>query len=480
MQESNFKKEVLVDFIQMTILFLASIVAVYKVSNTARDLFFFIPLILAFRSKKDYFWFAYFFILVNSPASFFVNRYQDAIFRLPYYAVIPQFSLTPIDIFLFISIFKAIKTKVKVKFFLNKPLEFLLIYLIFISIPVSFLLGTEFKSFINSLRSFFFYGIIFSYLRLITSREEILKFGYLTVPITMLIIFDQLFILNTANPFISLFDPSMQGAVVLNNLTMEIRAIMEGVLIVFYTLIFGFQISNNRKYEIFPGFANIPIFLAMGCYFLSATRAWMMMGSVALIGYIFMSAKGLKFTLQVSIIGVILISILLSSGFIDTKSIESITTRFGELGKMAESGNLNQGTFADRIQNDIPQVLRGLENSPVLGVGLSDYMKKYYTSDVGFMNTILIYGIIGFPLFLFFFFRYMFQLNSLRKKDKFDQLDKNILISLLLGFSGMLMGYFFTWDFFSFFPEKVFFVSIMFASGDLVLELNERKEIGIS
>jgi hypothetical protein len=476
MQETNFKRDVLVDFIQMTILFLASVIAVYKVSPTFRDLFFFIPLILAFRSKKDYFWFAYFFILINAPASFFVNRFQDAIFRLPYYSIIPKFSLTPVDIFLFISIFKAIKTKVKVKFFLNKPLEFFLFYLLLVSIPVSFFLGTDFKGFINSFRSFFFYGIIFSYLRLITSKEQIIKFGYLTVPFTILIIFDQLFLLNTGNYFITLFDPSMLGFKVLNNLTMEVRAIMEGVLIVFYTLIFGFQISNIRKYEIFPGFANVPIFLAIACFFLSATRAWMMMGSIAIIGYIFLSAKGMKFTLQVSIIGVFLVAILISSGFIQQKSIDSIATRFGELGKMASSGNLKQGTFADRIQNDIPHVLKGLTNSPVLGVGLSRYMKRYYSSDVGFINTLLIYGIVGFPIFLFYLFRYMFFLNRYRKEPRFDPLEKNILISLLLGLCGMMIGYFFTWDFFSFFPEKVFFVSIIFATGDLVIEMNARGE----
>jgi hypothetical protein len=58
MQESNFKKYVITDFMQMTALFIASVIAVYKLNHSLRDLFFLIPLALAFRSKNDYFWFA--------------------------------------------------------------------------------------------------------------------------------------------------------------------------------------------------------------------------------------------------------------------------------------------------------------------------------------------------------------------------------------------------------------------------------------
>jgi len=475
MQESNFKKEVVVDFLQMTALFIASVIAVYKLNHTLRDLFFLIPLLLAFKSKKDYFWFAYFFILINAPASFFVNRTQDAFFRLPFYSVISSFSFTPMDLFLFISIFKAFQTNVKIKFKLNKPLEFFLFYLLLVSIPVSFFLGTELKPFVNTLRSFFFFGIIFSYLRLIKNKEEIIKFGYLLFPYTILIIFDQLFLINEGSRFISIFDPSMVGIFVKNSISGDIRAVVQGILIVFYVLMFGFQIAHQKKYELFPGFSSIAIFIPIGIFFLSATRSWMMIGVIAILGYIFLSAKGHKLAIQISILGAVLAIGLVSSGFIDKEFVGNITKRYEELGKIAKTGNLKQGTFADRIENDIPKVLKGVEYSPVLGVGMSRYMKRYYSNDVGFMNTLLIYGIIGFPIFLFFLFRYMFLLNRFRKSNYFDQLERNIFLSLLLGFAGIMTGYFFTWDFFSFYPEKVFFVSIIFATGDLVLELHERE-----
>lgn len=474
MQKNSFKRDVLIDTTQMIGLFIASVIAVYKTNSTIRDLFFLLPLILAFRSKKDYFWFAYFFILISAPSSFFVNRTQAAMFRLPFYTIIPKFSLTPMDIFLFMSIFKAIKTTVKIKFHFNKPLEFFLFYIILISIPVSFLLGTQLKPFINTMRSFFFFGIIFSYLRLITSKEEILKFGYLLFPFTVLIIIDQLYVINMGSRLISIFDPRMIGIFAKNSISGDIRAVVQGILIVFYTLIFGFQISNNKKYEIFKGFSTIAIFMPIASFFLSATRSWMVIGFIAILGYIVLSAKGIKFAVQMGLIGSVLVIGLFASGFIEQDFIDNINERYFELGKIASSGNLNQGTFAGRINEDIPKVLKGVSYSPVLGVGMSKYMKQYYSNDVGFMNTILIYGFIGFPVFLFFLFRYVFLLNKYRMSDRYDIVEKSIFISLILGFAGILAGYFFTWDFFSFYPEKVFFVSIVFATGDLVLELHDR------
>jgi len=198
------------------------------------------------------------------------------------------------------------------------------------------------------------------------------------------------------------------------------------------------------------------------------------LGFIAILGYIVLSAKGIKFAVQMGIIGTILVIGLFASGFIEQEFIDNINERYFELGEIASSGNLRQGTFAGRIDDDIPKVLKGVAHSPVLGVGMSQYMKKHYSNDVGFMNTILIYGFVGFPVFLFFLFRYVFLLNKFRQSESFNNTEKNIFISLILGFTGIIAGYFFTWDFFSFYPEKVFFVSIVFATGDLVLELHNR------
>ena len=474
MEANNFKKEILTDFIQMSVLFVCSVYVVYFTNPLIRDLFFIIPLVLAFISKKDYFWFAFYFILISSPASFFVNRTQDALYRLPFYSITAGFSFSPMDIFLFIVIFKAFRTKVKVKFLLNKPLEFFFFYILIISIPISFMLGTELKPFINTLRSFFYYSLLFSFLRLIKNKEELLKFGYLMIPYTILIIIDQFYVINQNSNLISLFDPSRIGVFVRNSISREVRAVVQGVLIVFYCLIFGFQIANSRKYEIFPGFSSVVIFMAIGSFILSATRSWITIGIVSLIGYIIMSSKGLKFAFKTFSVGGLLIIAMLSSGIIQIEFLENIFQRYAVIGNVATTGSLRSAdTFSGRIDEDIPRVMKGVNESPILGVGLSKYLKTYYSSDVGFMNTLLIYGFIGLPVFIFFLFRYIYLLNLFRKEKRYSILEKDVFISLIIGFAGMLTGYFFTWDFFSFFPEKVFFVSIVFATGDLILDLHE-------
>ncbi|MFN8258862.1 MAG: hypothetical protein U0W24_24455 [Bacteroidales bacterium] len=475
MKETTFKREVYIDFIQMSALFLGSVISVYKAGPTIRDLYFLIPLALAFKSKKDYFWFAYFFILISAPNGLFANRTQAAMFRLPFYGV-SSFSFTPMDVFLLMSIFKAFQVNKRVKFFLNKPLEFFFFYLLLVSIPISFVLGTELKPFVNTLRSFFFYGIIFSYLRLVKDKEEVLKFGYLLLPYSFLVIFDQLYLVKTGNRFISLLDPSMLGLFARNSMTGGVRAMVQGILIVYYTLIFGYQIYNNKKYEVIPGISIVAILLPNAIFILSATRSWMTIGFITIFAFMAMSSKGLKLAVQAGTIGVLMFIALLSTGVMDMEFLDSIYQRYAVVGDVARSGSLqNADTFNNRIEQDIPKVLKGVAFSPVLGVGMSQHIKTYYSDDLGFMNTILIYGFLGFPIFLFFLFRYLFQCNRLRKHSAYDLTDKNIFMSLILGILGMMAGYFFTWDFFSFFPEKVFFVSIVFATGDLIINFQERE-----
>ncbi len=155
------------------------------------------------------------------------------------------------------------------------------------------------------------------------------------IPFTILIVFDQLYVINMGSRFISLLDSSMLGVFVKNSISGDIRAVVQGILIVFYTLIFGFQISNNRKYEIFPGFSNIAIFLPIASFFLSATRSWMMIGVLAILGYVVLSAKGLRFAIQVGTIGTFLVIVLFSSGFIEQEFVDNINKRYFEVGKMA-------------------------------------------------------------------------------------------------------------------------------------------------
>ena len=74
----NNSKVLAKDILGIIILFLLSILFVYKIGGYFKGIFFLFLLYLSFRSTKDYFWFAFFFVLINTPAFFFAQASLDA------------------------------------------------------------------------------------------------------------------------------------------------------------------------------------------------------------------------------------------------------------------------------------------------------------------------------------------------------------------------------------------------------------------
>lgn len=481
-KEQSFKASIGQDFIQMTILMLASVVAVYKSPSFVRDAFFLVPLYLAFKSKKDYFWFAYFFLLLQTPVYFFITKTQADLFRLPFYTIANGLSFTVSDLFLFVSLYKAYKSTEIRQFFFSKPLGFFIYYILFLSIPVSMVIGVDFGSFMNSLRSFFYYGFIFSFVKLIKDPKDIILFGYLLAPFCIGELVDQFHYLVTEKHLIQLMESRIEIKKHLASVSGGVRILPSGLMVMFYTIIFGGQIQGNKKYELFRGLGGILMLIVFLSFVLSNTRAWLTMAGVAIILFNVISGTLIKTVLQSSILVVLLISIVFYFGWIDFKFLEGVFERYSVVFNIIGGGTeglndyRNLDTFADRINNDIPRVLEAASVSPVIGVGLSRVYFENYSSDVGFVNTILTYGYIGFIFFLGMFLKLIYKLNQERKKvKKFNFLERRLLSSVFVAFSAIIVGYITTWDFFTFFPWKIFTVALLLGIADNVYSINSNR-----
>ena len=212
-KEIGFKKQVGIDMLQMIGLFLASVYFVYFSSPLLRDLAFLIPLFLFWRSKKNYFWFAYFFILVNAPIGIFGNYYFAAEYRLPIYSVLPSMGFWVADLFVILALIKAILRGEKKEIVLAKPLKLLLVYLILITLPLTFIFGTDVATFANSLRSIFYYSVVISFFWLTNEIQDIYKFGYLLLPFAVLVVYDQLYTVMNGHHIISQIDNNFENVV---------------------------------------------------------------------------------------------------------------------------------------------------------------------------------------------------------------------------------------------------------------------------
>ena len=465
-------KNLFTDFWQMILLFSFSVYAVYYAPSFVNYAFFLVPLVLFWFSKKDYFWFGFYFILINAPAYLFYESSSEAVNRLPLYSLTSGISFSVFDLFVLISIAKVFKVNKFKSFTLTKSLRFLLLYLLFISIPMTIILGMEESSFFNNVRPFTYYLVVISFYFLIDDIKDVYKFGYLLVPYLLLIIFDQFFLITTGQLFISIVDPHTSRIVVDDSITGGIRAMFGGEILVFYVFLFGLQLTLMKKYEIFKGLSYLIIFIAFASIIISQTRSWLVMTAVVMFSYLLSNKNAVSNIFKLSIISGLIVIVLFSTQLISVDYfIDKIWPRFSSFFTAIKEGSLSEfDTAGSRIKSDWPHSIEGVMHSPVLGVGFSGKFRYYVNNDLGFINTILIFGFVGFLFFLNFIFMFFKKLNQYIK-DHLQNIDSQVVIkSIKVIFIGMLVGYATTFDFFTVRQiERIFFVSIVIASGEIAI-----------
>ena len=455
----------------MVTLMTVTFVLVYFVTGPIRNLLFLPILILAFRSKNDVLWIAYLFLLINAPAFFFGRSSADAAFRLPLYQLASGFSLAISDLLLFILIYKSYN-----RWFKEKKLEvasnikYIGIYFLIVSLPFTFTLGATLADFVNKLRFISFYAMVPIFFTLVNTKEKIYRFAYLIIPFITIILIDQLHVVARSVHLVEYFDPGARS-VAANSQTGGIRPIPGGDLIILFAMIMSLFIE--KEYHLFRGFKDIVFSIGILSFFISATRALLAMGIILFLVNAFLSKNSVKNVVTVIAGAIVVLQLLVFTGLMDPEIVNASLKRFELFAKLFQQDSnpyMNTGldTYDHRLEVEVPKVMHGISYSPVFGVGLSKYFSKYYNSDLGFHNTILFFGYVGFILFLSIIASIFLNLNHFRKKVSSPHV-KNQLHVMIAAWAAIMTGYAFTWDFFNFYPSKVMFVSLLLVIPDLTL-----------
>lgn len=477
--KAAFSKEVVQDMLQIIACFAGAVFAVYYAPNAVNLLYFLGLMGLFWFSKKDYFWFLFFFVLMNTPGHLFFESSAGALKRLPLYKFLPGLSLSVYDLFILVSLAKVYyhRHNIGKRFSVATPAKFILFYFLLVSLPLSFIIGFEHTgtSFFNNFRPYFYYVLTLSFYFLVGSKtEDIYKMGYLTVPFLFFTIFDQLFLLTTGKLFISIINPETIRYIVTNTVTGGARAYFSGFLLLFYGFLFGLQLRMNSKYELISGTGYLIIILTFTAFVLSATRAYLMMPLMVFVGYVFYSKKAgpdlVKLSLATVLFGVIFFSLNLISW---ESFVQGIWPRFEAFFTVIfGSGELQKfDTVASRLESDLPELWEAVNYSPILGAGFSGWFRKYINDDLGFLNTVLVVGWVGFALFLNFFVFFLIKLNRWASKKYADKDSKVILNSIAMMFFGILLGYATTYDYFTVMQtERIYFISLLLGSAEVAAQ----------
>ena len=464
-QSTHVIRELLV----MIALLAMSFFVVYLTSPDISRVFFIVLLLAFVLTKENHFWFAYFFILAQGPGYLWADYSGLSQYRLPMYTPVAGMTFTPIDLFVLVAFAKALFAGRKTEMRITPLMLAFLIYAAICVVITALLFGTDIDVMAWNLRWVFYYTLIISFLFLVRKKHEVHQFILLIFPAVFFILFTQIYYVISGAEFINLFDPGFRG-VMLNTVTGQLRPVMGGVLLVFFCFVSALLLLLEDDHRIPKIILYLVVVTSFLSVFFSATRIWFVIFSIVFLGYVLVSKKKLT-----SILGVTSLLLLVAGGLIyagivpEQLLVESSWARVSQIFDMAKGDFFAAQTAMNRISVQLPVIVNTIKQSPLVGFGFSFITMRQYDDDFGFLNTILMFGFIGFVFFLFFFYRLIALFRSALKRMTRDNPYRARLRMMSVIWLSILVGYLSTWDFFTMYFYKVFFVAIVIALSEYLL-----------
>lgn len=406
--------------IALFIYLIAATILVYYVPVGLNRLLFLLFLILFYRSKKNYLWIAFLFIIIEQPGGLFSGGLRNDQLRLPIYSIMPGFSFAFEQLFVLTALVKA--RKMRVRFspvpFLRQNLYRLGMYFLWLLV-VTIALGVSFDSLRILYKVIVNLTLFYSLFFLIHEKREFVSFFRLIFPFALIAFFLQLQSITVGHQLITAFKPDvLNTAGVLGNFESQRPIEMSGLLLLTFFGSLYFLTDSKKQFQ-----KNYLLLVNIVSYFaiiITATRSWV----IALTGgyiltLLFIPSQSTRLLLKYSLI-IILIVVLLFSFVLFKNQYDSAMERITTIGLLAK-GDITAGGTLQRYDKRAPAVLNAFKKSTILfGAGFSDHYYRHGDGHVGFHNFLFNTGIVGallLGLFLYKLVRYTFFLDSQLSSD---------------------------------------------------------------
>jgi len=372
---------------------------------------FLIILFAAFRTKLDYVYLVWFFIINDAPGRLFSGGGFGDI-RLPLYPVIPGISLSFQDLFIILYLIKFLIFKKNYLFIFKK--EFLFFYLIGIIIFLySFLLGMNENSLVVNLRSLIPWSLVIIIPAYFYNSEIIKRVSLFLFPVVFISILSQIYSYFTGN----YLDYYLRG-LEYKSLTVVDEGLASrsysAVYITLFSIIQAFYFYYKKKPFINSNYLAIILITGYLSIFLTATRGWIIALGFLLTGIIILFwfvNKG-KRVLHFSVLSIIVFYIIFTQIPIVQKQFKKSYERLVTLESLAKGDLTAEGTL-QRLDVRGPRVMEKFKESPIIGLGFSDEYNRYADAHVGHQTILLNVGILGYIYLNLLFFHFCLKLWKL-------------------------------------------------------------------
>ena len=397
--ETDFKR----DIFNLFSLFFTTAIVVYMLPTLISTSFQILLLIQFYRSKRNYFWLALFFIIEANPGALFATYDPSHTLSLLYSS--PFGNLYFWIVFIIIAFFKSLKCKHAYPFFLRTNIQILTFYLLFLLI----IFGVyKFPALTRSLLPWLF---LFILPRLLRTERDYANFFNLIFSFVFFIFITQFYNLLSGNEFAKLLGGLGNTALKDRSIVdaREALRLVDGILIPFISII-GTTIFLTLRNKLFTkNYLSIILGLSLFSIFLTATRSWLLCVFIIFFGFLFLVSKKPILAISRLILPAILLIIMFSSIPYLSKQAQLAIVRYETIGYLLQ-GDLTAGGTLKRFDVRSPRVMNKFYESPILGWGYGSEANKFSDRHVGNQNLLLHTGIIGYALFVFFWLNYMMKL----------------------------------------------------------------------
>lgn len=442
-QKTNIVKE----SIQIVVLFAITVFVVYFLPTIIGKIYIIAIVLVFWNSKKNYFWFAFFYVIINSPGNFFVGGDVDALYRLPLFTLTTGISLSTSDIFMLTALFKAIFQGKKFRYYLSGPFSLILGYSILLLLLSWLVYNTSILDILTSnlIRNFFFFSYLFSFPALVKKRDDAYKFIYLLFPFVFLIFFTSVFYFITGTYFVYLVDPNS-----VREMTLSIsegifpRMTLHGIYLLLPAFIFSLLLTFNPQNSIKNNYYLyfIAVFSYISAVFMSAARIWFVVFSLITVVY-FIKATKLKLFFSYALISIILLLGLSASQNL-SEGLYHSWQRISSVFTIGQEESIATQSINSKVNDDLINMLKAIKQNPLIGWGFSNTFQKYGSSDVGNFNLILQVGLVGFMLFVYLWLKYLRMLSTAKKNLTGKNYLKKTFAILTISFISLLIAHFST------------------------------------
>lgn len=420
---------------------------IYFISITISYVLLFLILILySFStSKTNYFWITIFLIFYFAPLGLFGETHSNLSKRMPLLTIMSGVSFSPFDIFLIVSIIKALFSKKRFRLFIKKPLVLIMVYVVFLILIAILVRNTSFGIFIDKVRKSFYFSVLFSFPVLI-SNKNFWKIIDLLKPVAILIFIGAIYFLlsggdyiyNSINPDYS-FEINTLGLETSFKYRYTFQGKEENFTILFLlisaSLIYYHQEKKNMSIWWFW------FTIAFSTIIITGTRSWFVIAAFLLLA-LFYKLKG-KEKLKALLISLIVVLLIAFGSFQHPnigKGLQGAWERQKTIFSVGVTSSASTQRIEGKLKNRLPQQLIYISQSPLIGWG---YTEVFSDGDVGNFALIVQVGIIGFMLFIYLWYYYFSSVVNFKSflTGKNDRRGLNIV---MIGFVGLLISHFTT------------------------------------